>query len=113
MHEMSITQNLLDLALRHGKSAGVKKIIGLNLVIGELSSIVDDSVQFYWEFIAQGTIAEGAELHFERLPAILHCQDCGQEFARNEDYRCPACQSQHITVASGDEFYLKSIEVEE
>ncbi len=113
MHEMSITQNLLDLAVRHGENAAVKKITGLNLVIGELSSVVDDSVQFYWEFVSKDTIAEGSVLHFERLPATLCCQDCGQEFPRNEDYACPACHSNHITVKSGDEFYLQSIEVEE
>ena len=113
MHELSITQNLLDLAVRHGEAAGARRITVLNLVIGELSSVVDDSVQFYWDFVSRGTLAEGAELRFERVPARLRCQDCGHEFPPNEDYACPACHSQHIAVSRGEEFYLQSIEVED
>lgn len=113
MHELSITQNILNLALQHAEAAGARRITAINLVIGELSSVVDDSVQFYWDFIGQGTMAEGATLHFERVRAILQCRDCGHEFPRNADYTCPACGSLRIAVKSGDEFYMKSIEVEE
>ena len=31
----------------------------IDLVVGELSSIVDDSVQFYWDLIAEDTAAAG------------------------------------------------------
>jgi len=113
MHELGITQNLLDLALRHAEPAGAKKITALHLVIGELSSVVDDSVQFYWDFVSQGTIAQGATLHFERIPAAFECQDCGELFPRNDGYVCPACGSGRVRVKLGEEFYLKSIEVED
>lgn len=113
MHELGITQNLLKLALDHAEPAGARQITALYLVIGELSSVVDDSIQFYWDFIAKGTIADGAQLHFERIPAAFQCEACGTEFPRNEDYACPACGSRHVHVIHGEEFYLKSIEVEE
>jgi hydrogenase nickel incorporation protein HypA/HybF len=113
MHELNITQNMLDLAVRHGQAAGAKRITALNLVVGEFSSVVDDSVQFYWDFVSQGTIAEGAALRFQRMPAVLQCLDCGQEFPRNADFICPACHGSRIVVKSGEEFFLQSIEVEE
>lgn len=113
MHEMSITQNLLDLALKHAQQAGAARITDLYLVIGELSSVVDESIQFYWDFVTKDTIAAGATLHFERVGATLRCQECGQEFPLNEDYHCPHCQSRRVVVASGDQFFLQSIEVEE
>ncbi|GAB4575972.1 MAG: hydrogenase maturation nickel metallochaperone HypA [Anaerolineae bacterium] len=113
MHELGITQNLLTLALQYAEPAGAKQITALHLVIGELSSVVDESVQFYWEFIAKGTIAQDATLHFERLPAAFTCEACGTTFNRNEDYRCPACGSMEVKVTQGEEFYLKSIEVED
>lgn len=61
MHELAVTQSILDISLRHAQKAGAEKITGINLVIGEFASIVDDSVQFYWELYAQGTIAQNAQ----------------------------------------------------
>ncbi|MFN2270088.1 MAG: hydrogenase maturation nickel metallochaperone HypA, partial [Anaerolineae bacterium] len=51
MHELSITESILKIALRHAEQAGAKRITRLNLVIGELSGVVGESVQFYWDMI--------------------------------------------------------------
>jgi len=113
MHELGVTQSILRIALHHAQQAGAVHIKEVNLVIGELSSIVDDSVQFYWDMIAQGTIAEGAILNFTRIPAMLGCQACGHEFLMDrQEFICPACGSQKIVVAGGEEFYLESIDVD-
>jgi hydrogenase nickel incorporation protein HypA/HybF len=113
MHELSVTQSLLEIALRHAERASARRIIRLNLVIGELASIVDDSVQFYWDFVSQGTIAEGAVLHFERVPATLRCLGCDHTFPLNgREYACPACGERKVVAAGGDDFRLESIEVE-
>ena len=113
MHELSITQSLLEITLRYGERAGARRITRLNLVIGELASIVDDSVQFYWDIVSQDTIAEGADLHFERVPGALRCLGCGYTFSLNgRDYTCPACGEKRVVPTGGDEFRLESIEVE-
>lgn len=113
MHELSITESLLEIALRHAERAGARRITRLNLVIGELSSVVDDSVQFYWDIVSQDTIAVGAELHFERVPGTLRCLSCGHTFPLNSrDYTCPACGQARVVAAGGDDFRLESIEVE-
>lgn len=116
MHELGITQHLLDLTLRHAQEAGATRVVRLNLIIGEFSSVMDDSIQFYWEMIAKGTIAEQAELHFERIPGKLRCAVCGHEFyfADYTGYagRCPACGGEQARVVDGDQFKLESIEVE-
>ncbi|HQF69985.1 MAG TPA: hydrogenase maturation nickel metallochaperone HypA, partial [Promineifilum sp.] len=76
MHELAITESILEIALRHGRSAGATRITDLHLVIGELSSVVDESVQFYWDIVSEGTAAAGATLHFRRVPARLVCRAC-------------------------------------
>lgn len=114
MHEMAITEQLLTTALRHATQARAARITRLNLVVGQFSSVVDDSVQFYWDFVAKGTIAEGAVLHFTRIPGVFACRDCGGSFSIAEfDGQCPGCGGGQVSVVSGDEFQLESIEVEE
>ncbi|SRR5512136_1289153 len=113
MHELPITEGLLNLALKHANQAGAKRITQLNLVIGQLASVVDDSIQFYWDIISKNTIAEGAKLEFRRVPAVLHCWNCEAEFSPNgRDYLCPQCGSPRVKVVAGDDFLLESIDVD-
>ncbi len=104
---------MLQLALEHAERAGARRITRIHLVIGKLAGIVDDSVQFYFDFMSQGTLAEGAQLAFEWRPVRWRCWACGQVFEpQGEDWSCPACQSLGGDVIGGREFYLDSIEVE-
>ncbi|NWF71327.1 MAG: hydrogenase maturation nickel metallochaperone HypA [Chloroflexi bacterium] len=113
MHELSVTQSILEIALRHAEKAGAQKITDLYLVVGELSSIIDSSVQFYWNIISQGTAAENATLHFRRIAAEMECKVCGNRFKiRQQGFICPYCNSLDVCVRFGDEFYLDAIEVE-
>lgn len=113
MHELAITQSILDIALRHAQGVGAEKITNLYLVIGDLSTVVDDSVQFYWDFISEGTIAWGAQLRFRRIPAAFACQSCARAYTLAEDLTCPACGSSDVRVTAGEEFYLEAIDVED
>lgn len=114
MHELSVTQSILSIVVRHAEQAGAARVTDIRLVVGQLSSIVDDSVQFYWDLIAAGTLAEGARLHFQRRPAEMRCQACGAQFelAASAEFTCPRCASADVRVTSGEEFYVESIDVE-
>ncbi|MDX1613043.1 MAG: hydrogenase maturation nickel metallochaperone HypA [Candidatus Promineifilaceae bacterium] len=108
MHELMVTESILEVALRHADGAPITDI---RLVIGDLSTVVDDSVQFYWDFVSEGTGADGAILHFRRIPAELQCLDCAKVYSPQEDLTCPVCRSTHIEIIRGKEFYLESIDV--
>ena len=112
MHELAVTESILEIALRHGRAARATAITDLFLVVGELSTIVDESVQFYWDIISEGTEAVGATLHFRRVPGRLACRACGHIYSPRQDLPCPACGGIDIAVVAGEEFYLESIEVE-
>jgi hydrogenase nickel incorporation protein HypA/HybF len=113
MHEFPVTQSILDIALRHAQSAGASQILRINITVGDLASIVDDSVQFYWDIISKDTPAEGAKLVFTRLPITLLCLNCNQQYIPEGDsFYCPICESNKIKVIGGQEFFLESIDVE-
>ncbi len=113
MHELSVTESVLNIVLNHANKSSASRVTGVFLVVGQLSSIVDDSVQFYWDIISEKTICEGAILHFKRIPAVFRCSICSTEFRmKNELTACPNCGSMQTTIISGEEFYVDSIEIE-
>jgi hydrogenase nickel incorporation protein HypA/HybF len=113
MHELAVTESILEIALRHAREAGAGRIVDVRLVIGQWSSIVDDSVQFYWDIVSQGTPAEGARLHFRRVPIQLECLACRHPYApAGDDLACPVCGDSRFKVIAGEEFYLEAIDVE-
>lgn len=113
MHELSVSESILNLAISHAEKANAARVTDIHLVIGRLSSIVDDSVQFYWDIISENTLCYGAKLHFDRRPAVLKCVDCDHEFSIDEMMSpCPLCGSYRAVLISGEEFYLDSIEIE-
>ena len=113
MHELSITQSILDIAVSKAKETNAAAVTQINLVIGDMASVVDDSVQFYFDFLSKGTIAEGAQLTFKRIHIKIRCRRCSHEYiASGEDWKCPQCQEMDPEIIAGSEFYLDSIEVE-
>lgn len=113
MHELSVTESILNIALTHAEKSSASRVTDVFLVIGQLSSIVDDSVQFYWDFVSENTLCAGAKLHFQRKPARFLCSSCNTEFQfKDELTSCPACGSMQFTITSGEEFYVDSIEIE-
>ncbi len=115
MHELSVTQGILTVAVEAAQQNGGGQIMAIDLVIGELTSIVDDSVQFYFDILSRETLAEGATLRFQRQPGAATCRDCDHQFEVRAPLAplCPACDSAHLLVTGGREFYIKSIEVDD
>jgi len=113
MHELPVTQSILEIALRHAEQANGSQITDIYLAIGQLSSFVDDSIQFYWDIISAGTIAVGATLHFKRTSAELICRACQQIFLMNgESFCCPHCESADVEIQGGDDFFVEAISIE-
>jgi hydrogenase nickel incorporation protein HypA/HybF len=106
---------MLDVALEAARDAGAGRILEIHLLIGDLTTMVDDSVQFYFDILAEGTPAEGARLVFRREKGALKCSECGleAEVAPPLPHLCPRCGGLSLTVTGGQQFLVESIEVED
>ena len=113
MHELAITQSMLDLVLEEAEKAGAKEVGRINLVIGQMSGIVEECVQFYFDFLSKGTLAEGAFLSFTMTPTMARCRSCDRLFELKEfDWACPYCRGNNMEIVAGKELLVESIEVE-
>lgn len=113
MHELSVTESLLNTAYDYASKNDSSKVTILNIKIGKLSGIIGDSVQFYWDIISENTICAGSKLKFTHVSAKFECQKCGNNYElENELIPCPACGSMDLKTIQGDEFLLESIEIE-
>ena len=122
MHEASITQAMLDMALEHAQG---QRITDIYLQVGQMSLVVPECVEFYFEFLSKGTMAEGAKLHFEIVPIEITCPDCGRQADLSDWAEDPPrtimvealargcqCGSNNLRVTGGTDFNMVSLEVE-
>jgi hydrogenase nickel incorporation protein HypA/HybF len=113
MHEQSIVESFLNLSLDHARKAEANRILKIYLVVGELSGVVDEAVEFYFRFLSKNTIAAEAVIDFRHIPARCRCRKCDYIFQpENYDYHCPKCKGQQIEIVSGRELFIDRLEVD-
>jgi hydrogenase nickel incorporation protein HypA/HybF len=111
MHELSLSGAVLNTVVKH---AGERPVSLVSLRVGRLRQVVPDTLEFYFGFVARGTVCEGARLEQEIVEASLRCDRCEREWdIEIPAFRCPTCGGAEVVVASGNEFEVESIEVEE
>lgn len=113
MHELSITQSMFDIVVQQARQSGASKVVGINLVIGEMTGVVGDSVRFYMDFLTKDTLVEGAVLNIKSLPIQARCRNCKKIFELGEfNWVCPDCGGTNLEITGGTELFVESIEVE-
>ena len=113
VHEFPITMSILSIVLGNAREAQASKITKISLTVGQLSGIVPECVELQFRIASKGTIAEGANLSFNRPSSNLRCRKCGTSYSADGfQLRCPNCGKQEFEVLSGRECLVENIEVE-
>lgn len=112
MHEYPITRRIIEIAEEYAKKNQAGEIKVINLVVGDYCGYVAESIELYFELIAEGTLCEKAKLHIERIVPKLRCSNCQELFIRKPFcFTCPSCGGEGRPTNIGEEFYIKSIEI--
>ena len=113
LHELSLTQNLIEIAEEHARRENATVITSVTIEIGALSGVMPEAVEFAFEACTKDTLAEGATLEIRRIPALGRCQQCSQECAmENLLDGCSACGSYALDILKGQEMALIELEID-
>jgi hypothetical protein len=79
-----------------------------------MTEIVEFALQFAFESLTPGTMAEGATLEVTQVPARSRCNTCGIEYDHDRfQMLCIECGSMDVTMLQGRELQIDSIEVDD
>lgn len=113
MHEFSLVGAILETVNESAKQAGAQRVVSIDIVVGDLSQVVDEAMDFAFDALSVGTLSEGAELRIEHVHPRSRCMDCGAEFEHGlHTRRCPECDGPFTELLSGREMYIDHIEVD-
>jgi hydrogenase nickel incorporation protein HypA/HybF len=106
MHELSITQSIVDTIADRLGPVSVHRV---RLEIGKLSGVVPDAVRFAFELVTADTTLAGATLEIVEPEGSARCRDCGAEFATAEVLPLCACGSADVQVLGGDQLRIREV----
>ncbi len=113
MHELSLTQDMLSIALKEAEKYGSKKIISLKLKLGSMSMVDSECFKFYFDEFSKNTIASEASLDFVKSDPEIECTSCNSKSTLKDLVMvCPVCNSIDVTLLSGQEILLEDMEIE-
>jgi len=102
MHELSIASAIVERVIEFAEADPPKKILGVRLLVGELSCIEPEQLRFCYSAVTKETVIEDSTLEIERVEAEVSCPHCSYrgrpkfwEDALSEvvvaTLQCPSC----------------------
>lgn len=111
MHEVSIMTEAVRMAVEAAHSSNAERVLGVKLRVGTLSGAAPDALRFAWDVVCRDTMAEGARLEIESVPASCWCATCDEEFACADYFNeCPRCHKASGELRHGRELEIASVE---
>jgi hydrogenase nickel incorporation protein HypA/HybF len=108
MHELSIVEQVVDLAAERAGGAQIRK---LSLEIGKLSTVMPDAVRFCFEIATEGTVLAGAELDIVEKDGLAKCRGCGADVVLERPLGRSACGGIDLEWVTGMQVRILTMEV--
>jgi hydrogenase nickel incorporation protein HypA/HybF len=110
MHEVALAEGVLRIVMDAARSSAATRVHTVWLELGALAHVEPDALEFCFDAVTRGSVAEGARLEIARTAGTAWCMPCGTRvpLARLGD-ACPACGSYQLQVLEGDAMRVKEI----
>jgi hydrogenase nickel incorporation protein HypA/HybF len=111
MHELSIAQALVAIVERHAAGRRVSRV---EVRVGHLRQVVPGALALAFELVARETVADGAELDLEQIPAVGRCRACAaQTDLDGFPLLCRACGGWDLEIVQGEELEVHALELDD
>jgi hydrogenase nickel incorporation protein HypA/HybF len=109
VHELSMCEAIARTVDVH---AGGRPVQSVTVRIGHLRQVVPETLEFSWSMVTSTTALEGTELRVEHVPAVVTCEACGATTTLDAPVlACETCGASAVTLISGDELLIASLEL--
>ena len=113
MHEMSLCESIIQTLEEQALAQQYRKVQTVRLLVGALSGVEVSALRFGFDVVTRGTLADGARLEVEQVPAQAWCLPCAKTVEIQQRYdACPYCGSYQLQVTGGEELQIKELEVQ-
>lgn len=112
MHEMSLAEGIRSVIEDASRANGFARVTRVRLEVGRFAGVEVAALEFAFDVVMRGSVAEGAELQIINLPGQALCFDCSKtvEIEHRLD-PCPICGGGRLLPQGGDEMRIKDLEV--
>jgi len=112
VHELGIMASALDAIHHRAAREGAARVARVVLRIGTLAGVDVDALRFAYEALAPGSVADGAVLEIEQVPARAWCRRCDAEFGADRGliFQCPFCHDYSGEIRAGRELGIARLE---
>jgi hydrogenase nickel incorporation protein HypA/HybF len=114
VHELSLAQDILEIAEAEARRHHASSVTLIKLLLGDFAGVVRDALEFSFEVARAGTMAESASLEIERVPIETRCPGCAwvaRPPVNDLSLRCPRC-GLPLEIVSGRELRVEYVEIE-
>jgi hydrogenase nickel incorporation protein HypA/HybF len=113
MHELALSAYLLESVEEHAREAGARRVVAINLVVGDRSCVEEEALRFCFELLSPGTLAERAQLALRWVPMRFWCNTCAAEYTPDlAGFHCPRCGTVGGVLDDGTDVLIESLEIE-
>lgn len=112
MHEMALCEGIRSVLEDQARTHNVTRIKTVRVEIGRFAGVEKPALEFAFDVVMRGSVAQGAQLVMIDLPGRAMCYDCMEDVEINERLDpCPKCGGGKLMPMGGDEMRIKDLEV--
>ena len=123
MHEVSVVSDIVSAILKELEKYNVERVEEVVLVVGDMTSLGEEQLEFAYEIVTKETKLEGSKLVIEHEKIRVKCNDCGYEGEvrmLESDYgehtipilSCPKCNGK-VKVTAGQTCKVRNLKIVE
>ncbi len=112
MHEMSLCEGIRSVIEDQARHHEIQQVKRVRVEVGRFAGVEKPALEFAFDVVMRGSVAEGATLEMIELPGKAMCYDCVKEVEILDRLDpCPDCGGGKLMPVGGDELRIKDLEV--